>query len=301
MTVLLDMVVVMGPAHRPATAAVVDQVLTLGSVTGVILPPSLLENLCREPSMLEHLRKIKYVHYAGADLNKATGDAISQHVKLVSALGSTEAGPYYVRIHDEPEWNYHRFCPSIGLDFEHRTKELYEAVFHREAGLERWQQVFMVYPHLDRFPTNDLMVRHPTKSDLWAFAGHSDDLVTLSHGNSLPASHMEGTICNHSDVRAAIIGGHGRERPFLILDLVRDRLPANIPQQDKDVIDEVWPVVNKANEGCIDIVRLTKELIILATSAKPFVWTAKGTVMRRATIELYQDEVSGLYRDSGRE
>ncbi|KAK3172368.1 hypothetical protein OEA41_005689 [Lepraria neglecta] len=301
MTVLLDMVVVMGPAHRPATAAVVDQVLTLGSVTGVILPPSLLENLCREPSMLEHLRKIKYVHYAGADLNKATGDAISQHVKLVSALGSTEAGPYYVRIHDEPEWNYHRFCPSIGLDFEHRTKELYEAVFRRKGGLERWQQVFMVYPHLDRFPTNDLMVRYPTKSDLWAFAGRSDDLVTLSHGNSLPASHMEGTICNHSDVRAAIIGGHGRERPFLILDLVRDRLPANIPQQDKDVIDEVWPVVNKANEGCIDIVRLTKESTILATPANPFVWTAKGTVMRRVTIELYQDEVSGLYRDSGRE
>ena len=301
MTVLLDSVVVMGPAHQPATAAIVDQVTTLGDVTSVILPPSILDDLCHEPSMLEHLRNLKYVHYAGAPLNKDTGDKISQHVKLLSALGSTEAGPYFASVHDGSDWNYHKFCPSIGLDFEYRTNDMYEAVFHRKEGLERWQQVFMVYPHLNRFPTNDLIVRHPTKPDLWAFAGRTDDLVTLSHGNSLPASHMENIIAKHPNVRAAIIGGHGRARPFLILDVVRDKSAANILRKYGDVVDDVWTVVSEANKDCIDIVRLTRELTILAKPAKPFVWTAKGTVMRRATVELYQDEVSSLYRKRGEE
>ena len=280
---------------------IVDQVITLGDVTGVILPPSILEDLCREPSMLEHLRNLKYVHYAGASLNKDTGDKISQHVKLLSALGSTEAGPYYASVHDDTDWNYYKFCPSIGLDFEYGTNDMYEAAFRRKEGLKRWQQVFIVYPHLDRFPTNDLMVRHPTKPDLWAFAGRTDDLVILSHGNSLPASHMENIIAKHPDVRAAVIGGQGRARPFLILDVVRDKSPANILRKDGDVIDDVWTVVSEANKDCIDVVRLTRELPILAKPAKPFVWTAKELVMRRATVDLYQDEVSGFYRKCGEE
>ncbi len=173
MTVLLNMIVVLGPAHHPVTATIIDQIMKLGNVTGMILPPSLLESLCRDTGMLEHVRELKYIHYVGAPLNKGIGNSISRHVKLVSALGSTEAGPYYVKIHSDPEWQYHSFCPSIGLEFEPRTKDLYEAVFCRKPGLERWQQIFRVYPHLDRFPTNDLMTRHPTKPDLWAFAGRS--------------------------------------------------------------------------------------------------------------------------------
>ncbi len=111
---------------------------------------------------------------------------------------------------------------------------------------------------------------------------------------------MEAIITNHSNVRAAIIGGDGRARPFLILDLLRDRLsPKLVSQRDEDLIDHIWPAVNEANDGCIDIVRLTKDLTILETPAKPFIWTAKGTVMRRATIELYQDEVNGLYEAFG--
>ena len=299
MTVLLNMVVVLGPAHQPATNTIASQVLRFGNVTGTILPPSLLEALCSDPRMLKQVRKLKYVHYVGAPLNKDIGDLISRDVKLVSALGSTEAGPYYVKIHSDLDWEYHNFCPSIGLQLEPRTEHLFEAVFSRKPGLERWQQIFRVYPHLDRFPTNDLMVRHPTKSDLWAFAGRSDDVVSLSHGNSLPTAHMEAIITNHSDVRAAIIGGDGRARPFLILDLWPDKLPSFTAQQEKDLLDAVWPVVNEANKRCIDLVSLTKELTILAKPTKPFIWTAKGTVMRRASLELYRDEVNAVYEAFG--
>lgn len=295
MTVLLNMVAVFGPANPSATATVVDQMLKLGNVAGMILPPSILEEICRNPTMPEQVRKLKFVHYAGAPLNKATGDSISGHVKLVSALGSTEAGPYYVKCHGEPEWNYHEFCPSIGLEFEPRTKDTFEAVFHRKQGLERWQQIFTVYPHLDRFPTNDLMTRHPKNPNLWAYAGRSDDLVILSDGNNLLASHMEAIIMGRPEVRAAFVGGGGKAKPFLILDLAIDRPELTASHLEEDLIERVWAVVDEANEGCTEAVRLTKELTILANPAKPFVWTAKGTVMRKATIELYGNQLDCLY------
>ena len=298
MPVLLGTVVVVGPADQPATPKLLDQIMNFGKVSGVILPPSLLEDICRDPKMLEQVRKLKYVHYAGASLKKSTGDLISRHVKLISALGSTEAGPYFVEYHGDSEWSYHQFCPSIGLTFEPRTEDLYEAVFCKKDGLERWQQIFAVYPHLDRFPTNDLMTRHPTKPDRWAVVGRGDDLITLSHGNSLPASGLETIITSHPDIRAAIIGGNGRARPFLILDVLRDQIPANIGRQDADAIEHIWPVLEKANLSCIEIVKLTRELTILASRSKPIVLTAKGTMMRQATIDLYKDEINSVYEDS---
>ena len=138
MPVVLNMVVVLGHANQPATVGLINQILKLGKVTGIILPPSLLEDLCRDPNTLEQVRALKYVHYVGAPLKQSVGDSLCEHVKLVSALGSTEAGPYYVKFHGgERDWNYHQFCPSIGLTMEPRTEDLYEAVFYRKQALER--------------------------------------------------------------------------------------------------------------------------------------------------------------------
>ena len=72
MPVLLDMVVVLGRADQPANATSVDQILKLGKVTGMILPPSLLESLCRDTDILERIQALKYVHYIDAPLDKST-------------------------------------------------------------------------------------------------------------------------------------------------------------------------------------------------------------------------------------
>ena len=297
--VLLDMIIVLGQANQPATATSIDQILKLGNLTGMMVPPSFLEDLCRDADMLERVRALKYVHYVGAPLDKGVGDLLWGHVKLLSAIGSTEAGFYFQQYHGEPEWYYHHFCPSMGLTFETRADDLYEAVFCRKAGLERWQQIFTVYPNLERFPTNDLMTRHRTNPDLWAYAGRTDDLISFSHSNSYRVSGIEAAIMSHPDVQAAVVGGDGRARPFLILDVRRDRIPAGVGQHDIDLIEHVWPVVNEANEKCKEMVRLKKELTILVAPDKPIERTAKGTVSRRAAIELYKNEVDEAYKRSG--
>lgn len=44
----------------------------------------------------------------------------------------------------------------MGVELEQRTGNLYDVVFNRKPELELWQQVFKVFPDLDRYPTRDL-------------------------------------------------------------------------------------------------------------------------------------------------
>lgn len=142
-------------------------------------------------------------------------------------IGSTEAGPYWPRArNNDPnravDWKWYSFRPSMGIFFEQRTKAgLYELVFRRRKGCERWQQIFHMYPDLDEYPTKDLWAKLPTREGLWKFAGRMDDLAILSHGEDLFASKIEQVIESDARIKTALIGGEGRKRPFLILELVK--------------------------------------------------------------------------------
>ncbi|KAL9117987.1 MAG: hypothetical protein Q9187_005473 [Circinaria calcarea] len=177
----------------------------------------------------------------------------------------------------------------MGVEFEQRTTDLYELVFVRKAELERWQQLFHVYPDLNRFPTKDLFRKHHSEPELWQYAGRTDDLIIFSHGEDLYASDMEAEIEKHPDVAAALIGGNGRSRPFLLIEW-KDN--ARIAETK---LNELWPVVEKANKQCSDYVKLSRRLIIFTDHAKPLVRTAKGTVSRQQSLTLYLQEIDKLY------
>ena len=309
-TTFYNMIMVIGPGAKPATAEIAHQILQYGNVTGALCPPSLIEDLCRNPSTLQLvLKRLKYIHWGGAPLNQATGDLLaSKNVKLLPAIGSTEAGPYIVAIHEEdpPElnWNFYKFHPCNGIEFEARTKDLYELLFRRQEQYERYQQIFFIYPEIDVYPTKDLWAKHPTKPDLWSYAGRTDDLVILSHGEGLYATELEAIITQHPLVRSAIVGGQGRKKPFLILELVASKAvrSSSEPSEstlgaeaENDMIERIWPVVEKGNEQCSEYVRLEKRLTLLTQPTKPFVRTSKESVLRRESLALYGEEIEVLY------
>ncbi|MCJ1465426.1 hypothetical protein MMC07_004044 [Pseudocyphellaria aurata] len=304
LTVFLHIIMVVGPVSVPATAPVVSQILQHGAVEAAILPPSLLEDLCANPDSLALIRRqLQAVYFGGAPLPKAVGALISPYVKLMPAIGSTEAGGYFVEVrsNDGPDdWSYYSFRPAMGCVFEPRTKSgLYELIFRRRPEYERWQQIFHVYPDLDEFPTKDLWAKHPTREGLWEYAGRTDDLVILSHGEDLHASKMEATIEEHADVKAALIGGEGRKKPFLILELTPGARKSSgdgpVAPDDDAVIDALWPAVQNANRLCSDYVQLSKPLTMLTSPSRPFLRTAKDTVARRDSLALYGDDISALY------
>lgn len=291
-TVFLNTVLVTGPTG-PATAASVAKILELGKVDGVILPPSLIEDLCRDPIGLARLRRVKYVYFAGAPLSTSAAEQLSDHVKIQSAMGTTEAGAYFLQIRDDNDWNYYSFRPDMGVELEQRTEELYELVFHRRPELERWQQLFHVYPDMYQFATKDLFAKHPFKSNLWRYVGRMDDMIILSHGEDLYANGMEAEIEKHPDIKAAFIGGDRRPRPFLIVELFNGTVSG---QSEKDEwLDRIWPTVEKTNERCSEYVKLSRNLIAFTDPTKPLVQTAKGTISRRQSLELYAKEIEELY------
>ena len=290
MTVFLNTVVVIVPPSTTTTVNT-DQILEFGNIAGVILPPSLLTGLCRNPVSLDRLRKLKYVYFAGGPLPHATAELLLGHVKLQPAMGSTEAGAYFLEIRDDNDWEYYSFCPEMGVEFVKRTNELYELVFVRKRELERWQQLFQIYPSLDRFPTKDLWTRHPSEPNLWRYAGRADDMVIFSHGEEIHASTMEAEIEKHQDVEAALIGGDGRHKPCLIVELVRGTEMLS----EKTTLDNIWPAIDKANEHCLDYVKLSRHLVMIANPAKSLVRTTKGTISRRESLELYSEEIEKLY------
>ena len=294
MTTFLNTVLLIGPAATPPTAHTVDQILHYGNAEGAELPPSLIEDMCRDPTILKHLQGLKYLYYVGAPLSKLIGDQLAGSCCLHPGIGSTEAGPYFTKIRNDEYWEYYTFRPAMGVKFEHWANNLYEMVFYKDKSLERWQQIFYLYPDLDRFHTKDLWSKHPSKEDLWAYAGRTDDVIILSHGESLQASFIEADIANDEHIRAAVVGGEGRMHPFLIIELAEEEVDLS-PAEQSTKLDQLWPQINKANRLCSEYVKLRRELIVCASAAKPLARSVKNTVLRRESLALYQAEIDALY------
>jgi hypothetical protein len=96
--------------------------------------------------------------------------------------------------------------------------DLHELIWARDDALP-FQQIFKVYPELERFETKDLWREHPAHKGLWKIIGRLDDYVYLSHADGLHASSLEPEITAHPTVKSAVIGGHGQPAPVLLVEL----------------------------------------------------------------------------------
>ncbi|RAL10367.1 putative AMP-binding enzyme [Aspergillus homomorphus CBS 101889] len=291
MTSFLHMVAVVGPAAPPSPPVVAD-ILRYGRVDGALLTPAIIDELCLIPSGLDALRQMKYVHFAGAPLSAKAGAQLSTHVHLVPCIGSTEAGGYFTTVQgkDRP-WDYITFQKHAGAEFEHRFNELHELVFVRRPECTM-QQIFSVYPDRDRFETNDLWVEHPEYRGSWKIIGRTDDYVALAHADGLHASLLEPEIEAHPGVKSALIGGHGRPAPVLIVEFFPE---AEMGQDQQAVIESLRPYLEKVNAHVHECVSLSADRTIIAGKHKPFVRTIKGSVARLQTLSLYEDEIAALF------
>jgi len=116
------------------------------------------------------------------------------------------------------------------------------------------------------------------------------DMVLLASGDLLHATGMEQVIMRHPTVQWALIGGDGRNRPCLLLQLADD-MTMSAKERDA-LIWSVWPAVEAANSICSEFVRLTKELTIFSDPAGPFRRSGKDSLLRRETLALYKGDTS---------
>jgi thioester reductase-like protein/aryl carrier-like protein len=179
-------------------------------------------------------------------------------------------------------------------DHKDTPRELFVVRTPEGRAVPGIQPVFELFPELEEWPTRDLYVQHPTKPDHWRCIGRNDDVIVLSNGEKLNPVDTESRVVNsHSKVTAALVIGHGRFAPGLLLEV--RHVDVNDPLQRASLIDEIWPSVQIANKEVAGHGRLSKALITFTSPSKPFLRTPKLSVRRKPTIDLYAQEIQEMY------
>ncbi|RAH64234.1 AMP-binding enzyme [Aspergillus aculeatinus CBS 121060] len=301
-TTYVNMTAVLGPSTA-LTPATVISVFQNAHIDGTLLPPALIDGLCLSEAGLAALRSLSFLMYTGAPLAAKSAALLTPYIPVViNGVGTTEAGGYFATHHehrDADAYLWLSFAQQKGATFEPRTADgLHELVFVRDdpatiaknVDLDADDEpvIFQTYPHLTRFETHDLWRPHPVHRDLWQIVGRTDDYVPLSHSDGLHASSLEPEITAHPAVRAALIGGHGRAKPVLLVQLVEGMTASEFE------VESLRPYVDKVNARVHECVRLEMGRVIVASEEKPFLYTAKQSVARMQSLGLYEAEIEAL-------
>ncbi|KAF2018086.1 AMP-binding enzyme [Aaosphaeria arxii CBS 175.79] len=290
----LHSIIVQGPATKAPSPRGIIETLRYSQAKGFVAPPFLLRALTQQPPALEILKSLDYIQWIGAALDAETGNFLSKYVKICPAMGTTECGPYFLETADSPkDWAYYRFQSGQGIHFEERGDKLYELVFKKDPDAV-WQQVFSVFPDTPVYQTRDLFQPHPDKEGLWAYVGRSDDIVVLSNSANIDAASVEETISNHPSVQMGFVGGNGRERPFLVIELTPAASEIFKEKGFEITMKEIWPVIEEANKGLSNYTRLRKEFVIITESEKGLMRNPKGSLVRAASVKKFEVEIERL-------
>lgn len=283
---------VLAPPSIPVTAQLVDAMHNLDFIECSIVAPSILQEFAETPSYLRNLRRLSCVMYGGGPLAKGAGDTLRSFTNVYNLMGGSEMYSVASEIVDQEDWEFLKFSPMMGSEFRYHSESLWELCLVRKPAFDLYQSIFATYPELHEYCTNDLYSKHPTKSDLWRYEGRADDIIALSNGEKFNPVAMEGLISAHPDVRSVLIFGQGRFQPGLLVE-ARMQLVTN---RDRASLKEsMWPLIVQANNDCVAHGRLSKDIVLFTDPSKPFLRAGKGTVQRRLTLDLFDQEIEHLY------
>jgi aryl carrier-like protein len=211
-------------------------------------------------------------------------------IRVLNLTGTTEGlfiGNLWV---ERPDWHWFAFHPFSGFEFREIEPGVYEHWVHRTENWALFQGIFYTFPDEQSVNLKDLYIRHPSKRNLWAFKGRSDDAVILSNGYKISPLETEALITTHPAIDGCLVIGTGKPQAGLLIEL-KDPSSRSV-----ELFDSIWATVERANELSFQKNRLQRDSIAFAEPEKPFIRTDKGTIKRRATLNLYADYIDHFYR-----
>ncbi|EME42311.1 hypothetical protein DOTSEDRAFT_73214 [Dothistroma septosporum NZE10] len=295
-SVLNKVPLVILPSEKPVNADIIVEVLNEARPTSTLAPPSILEEVVEAPGGLEALGKLEHVFFGGGPLATSTGDKLIEVTKLVTMIGSTEAGLICARIPEEPlDWKYFEWAPGAGVDMQRDSGGLYEQVI--KPADTRFQGIFHTFPEVQEWRTQDLFEKHPKKDGLWLYKGRKDDVIVLSNGEKFNPVGFEKTLDSHPLVKGAMVVGQARFQTGLVIEPEWSLVSEG--EDPSHLLDQIWPLIEKANSEAPGHGRVWRSKVAIAKRDKPFKRTPKGSVIRRQTVELYKAEIDALYSNEG--
>lgn len=285
------------PAVIPTFDAVFNGFVATHAAYGFV-PPIFLEEWCRDPLKVAHLKTLKGIVWGGAPLNPSVGNYLTNEgCKLLLIYGITEAGVLskFFNAALGKDWQYTRINPIFSLELVPEGDGTYEGIavadFHTELSIMNTK-----YKGRDAYATNDLFLPHPSLPGLWRLVGRKDDQIVLSSGEKTNPGLLESILARDPHVTAGLYFGHGKFQNGLLVELK----PQFVfdPSDQASVIKYrslIWPTIEKMNELAMAHSQLFKEMIIFSDPAKPFSFNVKGLPRRAVVLKDYQAEIEALY------
>lgn len=262
----------------------------------------MLEDIARSERGLTALGELDCVSYGGGVLSLAAGEKTCKVTHLRAAWGSTESGPMIQLDLPSEDWPYLGIdAKSWGVEWKPTGSQSeaggeiqqFEPIVRCSTESEKYNSVWKVFPNRDTWETGDLWKPHPTKKNVWKFAGRTDDLIPLASGLKFyPKGYEEALIAHHPFVQNALLFGERHQQTVLLLELRQYR-------DNVDVRYDIWQTVEGINNDMPSHAHVAKTHIIFARPDKPFVRAAKETVLRTPTIKQYQEKIEEVYRVHG--
>lgn len=262
----------------------------IGILYGV---PYALKLLSETEEGIALLAKLDIVMFGGSACPKPIGDTlVDAGVNLVGHYGATEVGQLMTSFRKHPTdkgWDWMRVPAHLKsyLSMEERGPNLYEC-----CVLNGWPSKVATNRDDGSYATKDLFEPHPSLPDAWKYYARLDDTLALENGEKANPLLLEGVIRNNKEVSEVVIFGAGKPRLGAFI------IPAEASLlSDKEVIESVWPAVEKSNSSCPAFGRLSHEMIRVLPSTTDYRRTDKGTVIRAAFYRDFAAAIEAAYVD----
>ncbi|KAF7378113.1 Acetyl-CoA synthetase-like protein [Mycena sanguinolenta] len=269
------------------------------SATGILTVPAFILEW-QSPDDVAYLKTLVMVGYAGGPLASRVGDALfSQGVNILPIYGATEFGvPTIVKRRqaevDAGEWAWFRFSNRVNVRWEPLGDGTFECQFLTVP--ETHQVSVENLPDTKGYSTKDIFERHPTKPDLYKIVGRLDDVLIMANGEKTVPGPMEDVLGASPFIAGAVMFGRERNQVGVLIEPNHKyELDPTDEKQLGKYRNLIWPVVAEANAIAPAFAQIYKEMIVVTQPAKPMIRAAKGTVIKKPTIALYQQEIEDLY------
>ncbi|CAM1509769.1 Fc.00g001040.m01.CDS01 [Cosmosporella sp. VM-42] len=288
MPALFNLHCVLGPTGVLPNINLVESLAEKAKIDIWSMVPSLVDEVGETPDVLAKLKPSKFICASGGPVSPVSAGKVNEVIRVLNLTGTTEGLFIGNLVTAREDWLWFCFHPYSGFEFK-EVDDTYEHWVHRNKHWPLFQGIFHTFPEKDSINFKDLYIRHPTKPNLWAFKGRSDDLVVLSNGYKISPLETEAFITTHPAINGCLIFGTGNPQAGLLIEL---KNPTN---KDDALLDSIWEIVKEANSVSRHKNQLLKDFVTFAEPEKPFIRTDKDTVKRSATLALYSDYIERFY------
>ncbi|RSL81502.1 hypothetical protein CEP51_005807 [Fusarium floridanum] len=144
------------PPPSPISMTLIERLLDSFPMNSAFIPPSILTEMAKSTDALNKLADLDLVISAGGPVAPFAGDIISRHTSLQEIMGSTEGHWYATLPTKRPDWAYFQFSSETGYEMVPDRDGLHELVFKRQPHLDLTQPIFVTFPELNVWHTQDL-------------------------------------------------------------------------------------------------------------------------------------------------